>query len=617
MQYQKVQSVAKRIQTQGDALDKVVLDTMQTISEAVGATLGPGGRQVLIERQEHNLPPMITKDGVTVFRSLGFRNPAAHCVMEAARDASVRTASEAGDGTTTATILAEVVVRLTKKYTKANPRVSPQRVVRRLEELFKTDIEPTIRRLSTKADMTTPGGRAMLQHVAKVSANGDMDLAAAVIECFDLVGDDGNVTIAESSGPSKYEVERIEGFPIHMGYEESAGKFYPKFVNDPGNQRVLLEKPVFVLYHGRIQDPQSLFLLMSKLGNAFEQGQISPNIVLAATGFSESVIGWLSMMFAEPTALNVFPLLVPQSPFANGQFDFLQDLAAVTGGIVVDPTNFSFETVNLDHLGHASMFEAYRFRANVVGKPRDENHETDLLLRVDQLKTNLSRAESQLDAMHLQERIAKLTGGIARLKVIGVSNGELKEKRDRAEDAVCAVRGAIKHGCLPGGAWTLLYLREKLLMQFPGDEVVCQVLVPALFEPFKRLLENSGISAENNPEEFAAILTPIVERVFPIRRVGEPRMVGETECVSDYERVTPLVYDALECKHVDPFEGGILDSTPAVLEAIRNSLSIASLLGTLGGTVVFERNAEVEKQEARDMANFQRDANRNEADERP
>lgn len=588
MQYQKVKSVAKQVQTRGPGLDRTILSTMKTISDIVGATLGPGGRQVLIERQEHGLPPMVTKDGVTVYRSLGFEGPAEQAIMEASRDASVRTASEAGDGTTTATILSEAIVRLAKQYAEQNRRVSPQRIVRRLERVFRDHIEPSVKALSVKADLTTTEGRSLLRNVAKVSANGDVELADAVMGCFDLVGDDGNVTIAEVNGSSRYEVERIEGYPIMMGYEESCAKFYPKFINDPANQRVLLQRPTFLVYHGRIQDPQSLYNLLSKLGYAFEQGQISPNVALVATGFSEQVLGYLGMMFPENGALNVFPLLAPQSPFPNGQLDFLLDLCAVTGATLMDPMNLPFEEAQLSHFGKAETFEAYRFRSNVVGKPNEDL----LLLRVDELQTNLARAESQLDTIYLQERIGKLTGGIARLKVVGASNGELKEKRDRAEDAVCAVRGAIKHGCLPGGAWTLL--RLMAVLKDLNDPIVDGVLIPALFEPFKRLLENVGIT-EANDDEFRAILEPILANLFT------------TE---------PVVYDALEGKHVSPFEGGILDSTPAVLEAIRNSLSIASLLGTLGGTVVFKRDLEVERTEARDMANFTRDANRNEADER-
>lgn len=588
MQYQKAQSVSKKIQTKGARLEATILETMKTISDIVGATLGPGGRQVLIERQEHGLPPMVTKDGVTVFRSLGFDDAARQCIMEAARDASIRTASEAGDGTTTATILSHSIVKQAFAYAKANPRVSPQRIVRRLESIFREVIEPEIKKLSVKADLTSEEGRNLLHSVAAISANGDQALADAIMACFDLVGDDGNVTIAELPGPSSYQVERIEGYPIMMGYEESCQKFYPKFVNDVPNQKTTMEKPYFVIYHGKITDVQSLMHLFSKIGYNWESNGGSHEVVLVSTGFSEQVLGYLATQFGLADTLKVFPLVAPQSPFANGQMEFLLDLAAVTGATMADVMNLPLDQVEIEHMGQGSSFESFRFRSNVVGKGSEDL----LLLRVDELKIQIDRSDSMLDKTFLQERLGKLTGGIAKLKISGPSNGETKEKKDRADDAVCAVRGAIKHGCLPGGGWTLLKLMA--LLQQQNDPIVQNVLVPALFEPFRVLLENVGVT-EHNPEEFQAILGPILHNIH-----------------SD----TALVYDVFASQHVNAFEHGILDSTPAVLEAIRNSLSIASLLGTLGGTVVFARDTELERQNALDKADFERNANVNLADER-
>ena len=598
MDYAKVKSVAKQIQCRGPALEKTILETMRTISSIVGGTLGPGGRQVLIERQEFNLPPMVTKDGVTVFRSLGFDAPAAHCVMEAARDAAVRTASEAGDGTTTATILAESIVRKTKEFCASHGKVSPQKVVRRLERAFKEVIDPLVHSLAYKADLSTTEGRLLLRNVARISANGDTDLADAVMKCYDLVGDDGNVTIAEVNGPSHYEVEKIDGFPISMGYEDACGKFYPKFINDNAGQRCFLEKPIFLLYHGKVTEFQSLLKIMDLVYQEWQANGTPHNVVLVATGFSEQVLTFLAFNFPEQTSLNIFPLLVPQFPFANGQLYFLEDLAAITGAKVLDPLNETIEHAMPEDLGPGVVsFEANRFRSNIVGSaaaaaqdPTDQQELEDLILmRVDELNVQLSKAESQLEQMWLQERIGKLTGGIARLKVIGVSNGELKEKRDRAEDAVCGVRGAIKHGALPGGGWTLLRIMHELSKQY--DTIITEVLIPALYEPVKTLFENAGI----NEEETKDILEPIISRIG----TGEAR----------------LVYDVLEGKHVDPLDGGVLDSTPAVLEAIRNSISIATLLGTLGGTCVYRRDLDLERSEARDTAAWVRDANSNPADE--
>ncbi len=586
MEYSKVKSAPKSIVTKGPGLNRIVLKTMETISSIVGATLGPGGQPVLIERFEHGLPALVTKDGVTVFRALGFDDPAAQTIMETARDASVRTASEAGDGTTTATILSEAIVRNIHRYCYQNKRVSPQRVVRHLEKTFRDHVEPAVKRLSRTVELGTDEGDRLLKAVAGVSSNGDSDLADAVMECFEITGDEGNVTILESSGSSRYEVEKIEGFSIAMGYEESCAKFYAKFINDPGTQRTIMEKPVFLLYHGRINEIQTVALLMEQVGSAWQTTQFNHNVVLVATGFSETVLGNLAANFSYEGSINVFPLLAPMSPQSNGQLQFLMDVAAVTGAKILDPLNAPIEMASLDDLGPGvAAFEASRFRSSILGYA----DATLLEMRVDELKSGLESPESELDAILIRERIAKLAGGIAKLRVIGASNGELKEKRDRAEDAVCAVRGAIKHGCLPGGGWTLL----KLCSVLPKDDIIDQVLRTAFMEPFTRLLQNCGIT---EPEESRAIMEPI--------------LVG-------LQTDTPIVYDFLERKHVNAYDSGILDSTPAVLEAIRSSISIASLLGTLGGTVVFKRDAALEREEAKATAAWLRDANTNPADERP
>jgi chaperonin GroEL len=595
MEYGKVKSVSKHIDVKGPNLRKIVAQTMRTISEVVGATLGPGGQPVLIERYEHGMPSIVTKDGVTVFRSLGFDHPTAHCVMEAARDAAVHTANEAGDGTTTATVLSEAIIRLIDEYCTKNKRVSPQRVVRHLETTFRDYIEPAIKELSVKAKLDDESGEQMLRAVATVSANGDKDLSDAVMDCFGMTGDDGNVTILEVAGPSHYETEHVQGYPILIGYEDSCAKFYNKFINDPGSQRTVLDKPAFLLYNGRINEIQQLVPLISQTVQAYERpsefGLEKPfthNIVIVATGYSDTVLASLGLTFEDPQSQNVFPLQVPNnSPQSNAQNEFLLDLSAVTGAPICDPIAKPLAELTLADLGvGCEMFEASRFRSTVVGF----SDEFLLEQRIDELKQQAANPESQLDQLYLNERIAKLSSGIARLKVFGSSNVELKEKRDRAEDAVCAVRGAIKHGCLPGGAWTLL----KLCQILPRNDINDAILRRAFLAPFDRLMVNSGIVLES------AEASQIIEKI----------LLGIKED-------KPVVYDFLESKHVDPYAGGILDSTPAVLEAIRNAISIASLLGTLGGVVVFNRDGELERSEARASAQWAREANMNPADDRP
>lgn len=590
MEYQKVKSVSKRITAKGPKLSKVVLNTMKTISDIVGATLGPGGRQVAIERFEHAIPPMLTKDGVTVFRSLGFENAEAQCTMECARDAAIRTASEAGDGTTTATVLAEAMVRLADEFCTKHPHHRPQKVVRRLEATCRDSLLPSIQAMSIKVDSTTDEGRSLLRNVAKVSANGEEELADAVMKCFDLVGDEGNVTIVEVSGSSHYEVEQIDGFPIGIGYEDSAAKFYPKMINDAGRQMSVMEEPVFVLYHGTLTEVQSAFSILSKVGDMFQlliQGEQTEyrhhNVVFVAVGFSEQVLGAFASSWGLADSIKIFPLVIPKSPLPNFQTQFLEDLSAITGATIFDPINKPLDTGTLEDLGPGTAsFESSRFRSVIIGRAanKGEPWETKLIDQISVVEAQLENPESDLDRHLLQERLGKLTGGIAKLRVVGSSNGELKEKRDRAEDAVCAVRGAIKHGCLPGGGWALL---KAISLLDKSDPVIREVLAPALMEPVYRLLFNCGMSE------------------LEVREVIDPILLAMKD-----DQV--LVYDALENRHGDPVELGILDSTPAVIEAVRNSISIASLLGTLGGMVVFARDHDLERSEARATQQWLRDA---------
>ncbi len=614
-QYAKAKSAAKRIDIRGEAMEKLVAKTMDVIAGIVGSTLGPGGMPVLIERQEFNLPSMVTKDGVTVMRSLGFRDPVQHALLEAARDAAVRTASEAGDGTTTATVLAQAIVERLHAYCRANPKVSPQAVVRRLESVFKTVVEPLIVGLATKADITTDEGRRLLHSVAKVSANGDTALADAVMQCFDLVGDGGNVTITESSGPSHYEVERISGFPVALGLEDCCLRFAPDFINDPGSQRCFMPKPACLVYHGRISDFGALVSIMQKVAAAMlDPGETEykhVNLVIFATGFGDSALTGLATNFKDPRTMNAFPLVAPMTAEPGSQLQFLLDVAALTGATILEPNGTPLEQAQLLHLGRGiEAFEAHRWRSNIIlGEPSELDDERTVQLRAERedrvlnrsadVEQQLQQAPSEFTRALIQERLAKLNGGIARLRVIGASNGELKEKRDRAEDAVCGVRGAIKHGCLPGGAWTLLKTIDVLRGSYPKDTAVTDVLVPALFAPMAKLMDNSGVL---DADERQALLGPIT--------------AGLTE--SDVSKA--VVYDFLAGKHVWAFDAGVLDSTPAVLEAVRNALSIASLLGALGGTVVFERDRDMELYEARQNNDYLReldDALPNPADNRP
>jgi chaperonin GroEL len=558
---------------------------MKTISDIVGATLGPNGRPILIERQEYGLPHILTKDGVTVFRHLGFEDPTKLTVLELARDAANRTVSEAGDGTTTATVLGEAIVRNTYSFCEKYPKISPQKVVRYLDALFYKTIKPSIESWSIKPN------KSMLAKVAKLSANGDEELSAAVMTAFDAAGDDGNISIVEASGPTGYKVETIRGYPISMGYEESCGGYNPMFLNDKENNRTYLENPVFVLYYGAITEVQTIFNLMQKIadawGNPRDHGlekNFSHNVVLVATQFSDTVLANLAANFAAAGTINVFPLRTPTTQIRNSELNFLHDLAAVTGANVFDPVSAPLDNARLSDLGsNIDSFEATRYRSTIIGL-----HDPELvMIRHEELMRAAETAESKMDELFLKERAAKLVGGVAKIIVYGSSNGELREKRDRVEDAVCAVRGASKSGCLPGGGWTLKKIIDVLLNHPDyckneadnNPNIIAEVLIPSLMTPIFRIFRNCGF----NEDEVQAAYNSIEISSHP---------------------ASAVVFDAWNGMAVPAIDGGILDSTPAVREAIKNSISMATNLGTLGGTIVFKRDHALELQEAMDTSRF-------------
>jgi chaperonin GroEL len=592
----KTKTAAKSIKVKGPKLQATVLKTMTSIADIVGATLGPGGSQVLIERQEFGLPPLVTKDGVTVMTSLGFADPVAHTVMESARDAAVRTVSEAGDGTTTATVLAYALVKYAQEFSVGHPDVPPQVVVRTIQKQFEDFIVPFIEKKALKVNLDE-AGTPLLKAVATISANGEKPLADAVMQCFDLVGDKGNVTLSEKSGPSGYLVEKVEGYPIPTGYEDSCGKFMTTFINDAANSRGFLTKPVVILYNGTINDFGTIYPALAAIQEAYNNrpgmdhphdpnlpSLSQPGVVIVANGFGEQFLAVLELNW-KAGLLRPIPVVTPRSALQNGEVHFLDDLAAATGATVFNPVSMPFEkfSPDLSDLGHAEEFEIHRFRSTIIGI----NDEDEVIDRADQLEGMAKTAISEMDRRLLQERLACLTGGIAKLFIVGSSVGDIKERKDRADDAIRAIQGALKAGVLPGGGWTLVHLSKGLAEAFPSNLVVTRVLAPALLEPFKRLLANMG-----HDEKFYSATKLVMEAA------------------------TDMVYDLAASEWVDPYESGLLDSVPAVLEAIRNSISIATLLGTLGGVVVFERDAELERSEARAAEDFNRNSTVQESNER-
>lgn len=574
MSHRKAKTAPKIFLTDQKKLKKLVLETMGEIADAVGRTMGPGGKNVLIESDFPGLANNNSKDGVTVFKSLGYIDSFKHLITEQARSSAERTASEAGDGTTTATVLSNAIIQNIFDFCEKHPRYSPQKAVRRVKKVAETMLAPYIQ---SRAIMISEENKHMLKMVANISANGDMDMADAVIQAFEEIGygDASHVTIREISGKTGYKVERIDGFPIPIGYEESIGKLHTAFINDQANQRCYLEKPLFLLFDGQINDIINILPIINGLGKKYTEEANSDykNLVIFAHGFSENVLTTLAYNFADPGTINIIPMVTPMSQFINSQLQFLLDLSAFTGAKVFGLKDQVSHAQLSDLGGSMESFECYRFRCTVVGDPDPINVE----VRADDLKKQKEQAESKAESGWLEERIGKITNGIAKLTISGGSNGELKESFFRAEDAICSVRSAITNGALPGGCRIAIDMALKLSQDLEEGDPAREILMPSLLALPQRLLDNAGY----HMDEIQEVIAKLIEN-------------------------PDLVYDIENEKYGKAEELGLFDATKAVSESLNNAISIASVLGTMGAIVCHPRDSEFERSEARADNEFMR-----------
>jgi chaperonin GroEL (HSP60 family) len=470
--------------------------------------------------------------------------------------------------TTSSMILAASVASSAAKFsTDLKEKISPQRIVRELQAIV-PEIKKEIDKYSVLADEDNYS--EVLLSVASLSANGDKELADKVLESFDLVGEEGNLTIVEATGPSSYMVERIAGYTIDQGYEESLKRFSNGFINDRSGTMIGMENPVVILYDGAVSDLTQIFDGLQKLSDYWDKtNHAFRNVLIVAHGFSDLVLGDLHTNWNHPKTMNILPLLTPETAIRNWRTQFLYDLQAYTGSTVFNPLDAPIVDLDPKAMTEYNLVknvECGRFRTSIIS-----TEDPDLIQpRVDELKEQLKTPESQYEQNDLNVRIGKLTSGIARLYVYGPSQGETREKRDRAEDAWMAIRGAAKHGAVPGGGFVLVkvsdFCQKRAAKTKGAAQIAYAILGEALLKPVERLYLNYGYTK--------------TESVYFINKLLES---------------TTATFDVAEQKWV-PFTA-LLDSTPAVTQAIENSISIASLLGTLGGIISFDRNKESDRRE--------------------
>lgn len=533
---------AKQIVADKTKIRELVLKTIGDMAEIVGSTLGPGGSPVLIERD--GLAPLVTKDGVTVARHLGVSDAAANVVIDACKEICINTAKEAGDGTTTAIVLGNAIVRHGQNFLKANPKYSPQRMINELQQAYKQVCLPYL-----KSQARSASTEDQLKFVATISANGDRDIADAVVKAVMAAGDDGTVLINESTSGNLF-VETIDGYIVTTGLKEH-GQIGPAFINDKANQQVKMDNGLVVLYDGALNDLKVPGLIQEAVAdNGFSDG--TP-IIIFAHDFADSVLD----KFAKTTkgGLSVVPVRTPRSGLPNGASMFLHDMAAYTGATVFDPG--TVEDLDEEGLGTFESAKVNMYETFIIGTPDSDAIQS----RIEELKSIASAAFGEMDRSWIRASIAKLTGGVSTIHVGGSSDLEIREKKDRVEDAVEAVRSAIAEGIVSGGCSIHLAMAGELV-DHPDRKESWGILEHALMEPFSLLMTNCG-------EDPVAILDAMPE--------------GK-------------VFDANEHTFVDPYAAGIIEPAKVLRCSLGNALSVAALLTTLGGVVVVPRDSNLESQ---------------------
>lgn len=551
---------AKEITTDKAEIKRIVQAALNEMATIVGSTLGPGGRTVLLERD--NLAPLATKDGVTVAKQVGMANAQMSVIVEAAKEICLRTAKEAGDGTTTAIVLANALVQNASNFLEANPKYNPQRMINELNQLYETVIVPFLKKHAKSVN-----SREELINVATISANGDATIATAAVDAVMAAGEDGQVLVEEADDPS-IRVESMEGCIVTSGLKD-LGTIGLSFINDRANQQAKMDEGLVFLFDGSLND--------LKVPAAIQQAVEGTNlygkpIIVFAHHFADVVLD----KFAKTTkgGYMVVPVKTPMGGVANSRVMFLHDIAAYTSATVYDPANLDASIEAGLEFGSFKTAKINLYEAFLTADSDPDVLET----RIAELKSIAAIAPNDRERMFVKAAISKLTGGISTIWVGGGSELEAREKKARVEDAVEAVRSAIAEGIIPGGCGVHLVLADAMLRR-PERLPSWIIMEQSLMEPFKLLLSNCG-------EDFTDIWNA---------------MAGY---ITGAEAPPTHIFDANSHKIVQPMAVGIIEPAKVCRVSIGNALSVASILSTLGGLVVSPRDAGLETQLALSKSAF-------------
>jgi len=507
---------------------------VNAVANAVKVTLGPRGRNVVLERKFG--APIITKDGVSVAKEIELEDPFENMGAQLCREVASKTNDVAGDGTTTATVLAQAIMLEGLKNVAAG--ANPMLVKRGIDKAVEKAVEE-IKRLAIKVE-----GKEAIAHVASIAGN-DPEIGKLIADAMEKVGQDGVITVEEAKGTTT-TVDFVEGMEFDRGY------ISPYFVTNPELMEAELEEPLILIHEKKISNVHDLLPLLEKVVQAGR-----PLLIIAEDVEGEA-LATLVVNKIRGT-LNVCAVKAPG--FGDRRKAMLEDIAILTGGrFISEDLGTKLENVTLDMLGQARKVLVTKESTTIVEGKGDK---AAVQGRIEQIKRQIEETDSDYDREKLQERLAKLAGGVAVIKVGAATETELKEKKHRIEDAVHATRAAVEEGVVPGGGTTYLRIIPALdEVQAEGDELVgVRIVKKALEAPARQIAINAGYEG-----------SVIVEQIK-----AQSGNIG---------------FNAATGEFVDMVKAGIIDPAKVTRTALQNAASIASLVLTTEALV-----AEIPKKE--------------------
>ncbi|PYQ08781.1 MAG: chaperonin GroEL [Acidobacteria bacterium] len=513
--------MAKQI-TYGDESRQSILRGVNRLADAVRVTLGPRGRNVVLDKKYGS--PLITKDGVTVAKEIELKEPLENMGAQMVKEVASKTSDVAGDGTTTATILAQAIYREGSKNVTAG--ANPMELKRGIEKAVAAVTEE-LKKLSK------PVKGKMIAQVGTISANSDETIGNIIADAMEKVGKDGVITVEEAKS-IETSLEVVEGMQFDRGY------LSPYFVTDPERMEVVLENALVLIHEKKISNMKDLLPLLEQVA------KLAQPLLIVAEDLEGEALATLVVNKLRGT-LNVAAVKAPG--YGDRRKAMLEDIAILTGGkAITEDLGIKLENLKIDDLGKAKKITIDKDNTTIV---EGAGKKKDIEGRVKQLRTQVDETTSDYDREKLQERLAKLVGGVAIIKVGAATETEMKEKKARVEDAMHATKAAVEEGIVAGGGVALLRCTKAVeAVKAEGDEAVgVSIVKRALEEPLRQIANNAG-------HEGAVV-------------VGKVRELKGEEG-----------FNALTDEYENLVDAGVIDPAKVVRSALQNAASIASLLLT-------------------------------------